>query len=228
MAHTSFDLTSRRRSTRIALAAIAVLLTLGWLLWPSGKPPDKLSSALLDVPIVMHTGGGRLEVATVTTTETFQFDAPPKSFLGIDLGKTVSRIRVQVVYRYHIDMAKEWPVRIQGTSAVVEAGDMKPTVPVAFDTSTMQKETRSGWGRFDKQENLAELERRLSPELQRRAHGYKALALPAARQTVGAFVQTWLSRYQHWHLRGIQEVKVLFPGDPAVGGTTLRPTPADE
>ena len=229
MSDTSFYvLIPRQRYTRIVLVAIVALVTLGWLFWPSEKPAGTLSSASLDVPIVMHTAGGRLEVATITTTEAFQFDAPPKSFLGIDLGKTVSHAQVKVVYRYHIDMAKEWPVRFQGNAAVVEAGDIKPTLPVAFDTSTMHKDTRSGWARFDKHENLAELELRLSPELERRSHGYKALALPAARQTVAVFVQTWLSRQQHWHSLGIKEVKVVFPGDPPVSGVTLRPKLADE
>ena len=138
MSHTSFDLTRRQRYTRIAPVAIAALVTLVWLLWQSEKPAEKLSSAPLDVPIVMQTSGGRLDVAIITTTATFQFDAPPKSFLGIDLGKTVSHVQVKVIYRYHIDMATEWPVRFQGSSAVVEAGDVKPTLPVAFDTSTIQ------------------------------------------------------------------------------------------
>ena len=228
MSYASFPPAPRKRGTRIALVAIVAFAALGWLLWPSGKSAEKLSSALHDVPIVMHTGGGRLEVATITTTETFRFDAPPKSFLGIDLGKTVSHVQVKVVHRYHIDMAKEWPIRFQGRSAVIEAGEIQPTLPVAFDTSTMRKETRSGWARFDKHENLAELERRLSPELERRSHGYRALALPAARETVAAFVKTWVSRQQHWDSLGIRDVKVLFPGDPPVSGITLRPTPTDE
>jgi hypothetical protein len=55
---------------------------------------------------------------------------------------------------------------------MVEAGEIKSTQPVAFDTSTMQKETRSGWASSDKHENLADLERPLSPELELRSHGY--------------------------------------------------------
>jgi len=51
-----------------------------------------------------------------------------------------------VVYRYHIDMAKEWPIRLQSNAAVVEAGEIRPTLPVAFDISTMQKETHGADG----------------------------------------------------------------------------------
>ena len=217
-----------RRYTLIGLVAIVALFALVWLLWPSGKPTGTLSSATVDVPIVMHTSGGRLEVATVTAIEAFQLEAPPQSVLGIDLGRTVSHVQVKVVYRYHIDMAKEWPVRFQRNAAVVEAGAIQPTLPVAFDTSTMQTQTWSGWARFDKHENLAQLERRMSSELERRSRGYMHLALPAARQTIGAFVQNWLSRQRPWQSREIKEVKVVLPGDPPVSGITLRPTPAEE
>ena len=228
MPYTGFDVISRQRYTRITLSAILVVVTLGWSLWPSENPPEKLSSASLDVPIVMHTAGGRLEVATITTTESIQLAAPAKSFLGIDLGKTVSNIQVKVVYRYHIEMAKKWPVRIQGNSVVVEAGEIKPTLPVAFDTSTIQRETQSGWARFDKHENLAALERRLSSELEHRSRGYRSLAVPSARRTVAAFVRTWLSSHQPSRSLQIREVKVLFPEDRAATGTAQPPFPADE
>lgn len=217
------DMNPQQRKVVIWLGAALGVVLLGWSLWPTKPPAGKLTVASLDVPIVMHTSGGRLEVATVTATEAFKFDAPPKSLLGVDLGKTVSHIQAKVVYRYYIDMAKEWPVQFQGNAAVVHAGEIKPTLPVAFDTSTMEKETRSGWARFDKHENMTELERRMTPELEKRAHGYKSLALPSARQSVSDFARTWLSKQQHWQSLKITEVKVVFPGDPPISGTTNRP-----
>ena len=111
---------------------------------------------------------------------------------------------------------------------MVEAGEIKPTLPVAFETSTVQRDTRSGWARFDKHENLAALERRLSSELERRSLGYRTLALAPARQTVAAFVRTWLSSEQHWRSLQISEVKVLFPEDRAASGTAQPPSLADE
>ena len=217
----------KRVGLAVATAAAAALLVLaGWVLWPKDKPQGRVSVTSADVPVVMHTSGGRLEVATVTATEIFRRDAPPSTFLGIDLGNTVSQVRVKVVYRYHIEMAREWPIRFRGAAAVVEAGEMKPTLPVAFDTATLEKETRSGWGRFDKHQNLDELERRMTPELDRRAEGYKSLALEAARRSVGDFVRTWLIKERLWPAGTTTSVQVVFPGEPAPAETTARPASA--
>jgi hypothetical protein len=206
---------------RIALFAGAVaVIALAWLVWPREKPNSRVTVATTDVPIVMHTSGGRLEVATVTASESFKLDAPPKSLLGVDLGKTVSNVQVKVVYRYHIEMAKEWPIKIQGTAAIVEAGEVRPTLPVAFDTATMEKQTTSGWARFDKHENLDELERRLSPKLEERAYGYKGLALESARKSVGDFVRIWLVKEQHSPQSVRYQVQVVFPGEPPPMATT--------
>ena len=162
----------RQRQSLIVAAIAAVLFALAWLWWPKNEARGRLTVATVGVPIVMHTSGGRLEVATITGKEAFKFDAPPKTLLGIDLGKTVSHVQADVVYRYHIEMAKEWPIRLQGTTAVVEAGEIMPTLPVAFDTATLEKQTKSGWARFDKHQNMDELASRITPELERRSHGY--------------------------------------------------------
>ena len=208
---------------RIALfVGVAAVLALVWLLWPKARPTGRLTVATADVPVVMHTSGGRLEVATVTATEAFKLDAPPKSLLGVDMGQTISNVQAKVVYRFHIEMAKEWPIKIQGTTAIVEAAEMKPTLPVAFDTATMEKQTRSGWARFDKHENMEELERRLSPKLEERAYGYKGLALESARKSVGDFVRTWLMKEGHSQQGAAYQVQVVFPGEPVPSATTGR------
>ena len=215
----------RQRLTISIGALLVAVLGLIWLFWPKAKPSGSMTVATMDVPVVMHTSGGRLEVATVTATEGFKFDAPPKTLLGVDLGRTVSHVQTKVVYRFHIEMVKEWPIRFLGTTAVVEAGEIKPTLPVAFDTSTMQKQTKSGWARFDKHENLDELEHRMSPELEKRAHGYNGLALESARKSVGDFVRTWLVKEAQWKQGTDHAVQVVFPGEPVPSGTTTQPPP---
>jgi hypothetical protein len=219
-------LNDRQRITLFLGAAVVVAPV--WLFWPKEKPAGRLTVATAGVPVVMHTSGGRLEVATVTATEALKFDAPPKSLLGVDMGKTISNVQTKVVYRFYIEMTKEWPITIQGTTAIVEAAEIKPTLPVAFDTATMEKQTRSGWARFDKHDNLEELERRMSPKLEERAYGYKGLALESARKSVGDFVRTWLIKEGHSQQGVPYQVQVVFPGEPvpaATSGRSSSPSP---
>lgn len=215
---------SRQPKSVVVGAALAALLAASWILWPHAKPSAKMSVASANVPVVMHTSGGLLEVATIEVTESFRFEAAPKTFLGLDLGQTVSHVQVRVIYRFHIEMAKEWPIRFKDSSAVVEAGEIKPTLPVAFDTETMVKETSSGWGRFDKHQNLAELELRMTPELEKRAAGFRTLAVDSARRSVGDFVRTWLIKERHWQRGSAQSVQVCFPGETLPSGMTSQPT----
>jgi hypothetical protein len=222
---TSYISSMNDRQRLVAIASVLLVAVLGTtlLLRSNGRPGSRMTVATMDVPVVMHTSGGRLEVATVTATEVFKLDAPPKTLLGVDLGRTVSHVQASVVYRFHIEMAKEWPIRFFGTTAVVEAGQIKPTLPVAFDTSTVQKQTKSGWARFDKHENLDALERRMSSELEKRAHGYSGLALESARKSVGDFVRTWLIKEAHWKQGSDHSVQVVFPGEFPPSGTLARP-----
>ena len=87
----------------------------------------------------------------------------------------------------------------------------------------MQKQTVSGWARFDKHENLAELEHRVTPELANRANGYLVLALPSARISVANFARSWLSKNHYWDNLKIADVKVIFPDDPLVDSFGLQP-----
>jgi hypothetical protein len=166
------------------------------------------------IPVVMRSPGGLLEIATVTVYERFK-RTDTKEFWGIPLGTTVSIIQVPVIYRYHIEMAKEWPIHISGKTAVVRAGDVKPSLPAAIDTAGMEKYTQNGWARFNKEENLETLERSMTPELAIRANNpaIRQLAVDAGRQTVREFVTSWLLRQQGWKRDADSKVVVLFPGE---------------
>jgi hypothetical protein len=141
------------------------------------------------------------------------------------LGTTVSIIQVPVTYRYHIEMQKEWPIYLSGKSALVRAGEVKPSLPAAIDTSKMEKYTQSGWARFNKDENLELLERSITPQLEGRSQvpAIRQLAMDAGRQTVREFVTTWLLKEQGWKRDGENKVIVLFPGEqPPRAGANPR------
>jgi len=175
------------------------------------------------IPVVMRSQGGLLEIATVTVYERFK-RTDTREFWGIPLGTTVSIIQVPVTYRYHIEMAREWPIYISGKTAVVRAGDVKPSLPAAIDTSKMEKYTQNGWARFNKEENLETLERSMTPELASRANNpaIRQLAIDAGRQTVREFVTNWLLKEQGWKRDADSKVIVLFPGEQQ-GRSGLKP-----
>ncbi len=169
-----------------------------------------------EVPIVMRTAGGLLEVATVKAFERFT-RKDTRSFWGLDLGTTVSQIQVTAVYRYHIAMAREWPLSIDGTTCVVRAGPVRPSLPVAFDSTSLQKYSVNGWARFNRAENLETLERSMTPALQARAPAYLDLAREAGRKTIAEFVTTWLVKERDWKRDPLYKVVVLYDDEPASG-----------
>ena len=138
------------------------------------------------------------------------------AFWGIPLGTTTSLIQAPVTYRFHIPLATEWPVQIDGNTAIVRAPAAKPTLPVAFDTREMETFSHAGWARFNRQENLDALMRSITPELQKRAAdpAVQQLATEAGRKTVAEFVTKWLLKEQPgWQRDAGHRVVVLFPGE---------------
>ncbi|MEO5670262.1 MAG: hypothetical protein ABIR26_06175 [Ramlibacter sp.] len=205
---------------RIYGGAIAATLALAgaiWLayVWFLARPSNGETIVQASgIPVVMRSAGGLLEIATVTVFERFT-RTDTRDFWGMNLGTTVSIVQVPVTYRFHIEMAKEWPIQLHGKTAVVRAGDVKPSLPVAIDTARMEKYTQSGWARFNKDENLALLERSITPELKARANdpAIRRLAIDAGRNTVREFVTVWLLKEQGFKRDADHMVIVLFPGE---------------
>lgn len=200
----------------VVLTAAAVALGIGWVAHRLDGDTREVRSTIVapEKPVVMRTKGGLLEVATVRALERFTRE-DSRDFWGLDLGTTVSQIQVPVTYRFHIEMAREWPIEIRGRTAIARAPAIKPSLPVAFDTTLMEKYTRAGWARFNKEENLEALERSMTPTLAERAAGdaYRGLAEDAARKTLAEFITIWLLKETDWKRDPAHKVIVLFPGE---------------
>jgi hypothetical protein len=203
------------------LASLAVALVLAFRVGApasqrSAATPSQavVSSARSERVVVMPTAGGRLEVATVAAREILTRASAKVLFDLIDLGTTVSEVRVDATYRFHIGMAKAWPLRIVGRTCLVRAGAVRPTLPVAFDSGTVERRTASGWARFDKRENLEALERSLTQQLADRAPIYRQQAQEAGRAVVAEFVLEWLLREQQWRRDPEHRVVVVFEDEP--------------
>jgi hypothetical protein len=211
------------------LAGVALVLAVGYALFKgeqfthflSGlvgtRQPSVTEVLTSGQTIVMRTPGGTLEVARIKAYETVKRTSPGTSFLGgqFDTGTTVSEIDVAVLFRYHIPMAKEWPMRCDRSICVVRAEAIQPTLPPAIFTDELRKRTSSGWARFDKDDNLAALEQSLTRELSSRATSARNMdaAVDAGRRTVREFAETWLVKSRTPAAQPMPRIVVLFPGE---------------
>jgi hypothetical protein len=169
------------------------------------------------LPTLARTPGGTLELATAMSTETLaRTDEKTIAWDMIYLGKTVSEISVPVTYRYHVNLRDEWRLEVSGDTCIVRAPAIRPTLPPAIHTDRMQKRSEAGWARFDAREQMAELERSLTPRLTRHAGDPRRLALvrEECRKTVAEFVRDWLLREDHWRRDRFTSIKVVFADEP--------------
>lgn len=162
--------------------------------------------------------GNILEVATAESTERFTRKTNLAMFgQTLPLGTTVSEISVPATYRYHINLNEDWFVTTDGTRLLVLAPAIRPSLPVAFDTAKVQKKTKSGWARWDGDENLTELEKSISSRLEERAGDETSLEKirEASRESVAKFVQAWLLSQEAWGNAKFEEISVMFEGEDA-------------
>ncbi len=168
---------------------------------------------LASIPKIDAGGSGRLEVASAEITETFtRSDERRILWDSFSLGTTVTEVKVPVTYRYHLRLDDPWRVEVSGGTCLVFAPALRPTQPPAIHTDRLTRRTEEDWLRFDAEEQLAELERSLTPRLAARAAGSKHIDLirEPSRRTVAGFVRSWLLREDQWRSDRLHAIKVVF------------------
>jgi len=171
--------------------------------------------ATIDEPIVMRTKGGLLEVSTISATERFD-GKTTHTILGLELGNTFSNIRVPVTYRYHIELAPDWRFALRDKTFVVVAPPVKPSLPVAIDTSKLENESHGIWSLVTGRNAIEKLQRGITPTLAEYAKAQKYIDLQraSARQTVGEFVKKWVMSQEKWAKASNYQVRVFFADEP--------------
>lgn len=173
---------------------------------------------------ISATDGDILEVASLESDETVT-KMDMKSLFGswVYLGTTISEVRSPVVYRYHIKLSDEWKLHTASHRCTVIAPPIRPTLPPAIRTDGIQKKSEAGWLRFNADENLAALERGLTPEVEKRAGDSRHIQLvrEPARQAVAKFVRRWLISEDQWKREGLDSIVVVFADEPAARNPSL-------
>lgn len=203
--------------------------SVGWVRELPGKLTSQDITVLFreSVTQIASTDGDVLEVATLETDETVtKYDMRTALSNLLYLGTTTSEIRTPVVYRYHIRLSDPWQLGVQGERCIVQAPAVRPSVPPAIRTDRMEKKSEAGWLRFNAAENLAALERDLTPALEKRAGNRHHIDLvrEASRKSVAEFVKKWLLQSEAGKQTGVKSVVVVFPDDPKAAAAALPPT----
>ncbi|MEM8932800.1 MAG: hypothetical protein AAGE94_16570 [Acidobacteriota bacterium] len=184
----------------------------------SGDVSERFTASM---PRVSAVEEGALQVARLEITETLRrSDERRLAWDLLPLGKTTAEIQVPVTYRYHVLLDDPWKVEIHGPVALVMAPAIRPTQPPAIHTDGMQRRTTEGLFRFDGAEQMADLERSLTPRLVDRAASdqYRDLVRDEARRSIADFVRKWLLGQEFWVDDRFATVRVVFADELAVDG----------
>jgi hypothetical protein len=216
---------------RIGAGAVLAAAALWWA-WPAMKthfaPGRQVTTeaASSREPVVIPTHGGILVIARIKGYETFtRSDAEPLklfSLIPIPLGTTVSEVRTAALYQYQIKLAEKWPIDCTPARCIVRTGPVELATPVAIYPEETSRKTQSGWGRFDKADNLKALEKELGTLLERRGNDprNRDVGLRDGRETVREFVATWLKK----ETGRSRDILVLFPGEAQSAGAAAAGT----
>ena len=112
-----------------------------------------------------------------------------------------------------------WPLPGGGAGA-------PPFAPPAIHTDRIERRAEAGWLRFDAAEQLAALERSLTPRLAGLARDprHLAFAREPARLAVARFVRAWLLGREAWGADGVRAIAVTFADEGLAGEAALPPT----
>jgi hypothetical protein len=179
------------------------------------------------LPKLSSEPGGRLELASMTMTESLSESNNLTTGWGrLNLGSTVTEIKVPATYRYYLRLHDSWKLEVATNICVVRAPKFHPALPVAIDTSRMEKKSSSGWGRFNASEQMDQLEKDLTPTLSQYAGDARHIDLvrEECRKTVAQFVRDWLLKEQQWRDDRFTSVKVVFADEVSSNINILPPT----
>ena len=164
---------------------------------------------------VRTTDGNILLVGVVESTEILRREDTMKLFGDFfEVGTTVTEIRVPAIYKFEINIDEQWDINSQineqNSVLTIIAPNIKPSLPVAFDSERMEKFVKEDMLRFNAEEQMLALEKEITPTLNRLAPQKIDLVRDKARMAVAKFAQNWLLREQQWDREKFSVIAVYF------------------
>jgi hypothetical protein len=166
---------------------------------------------------IRPTQGDILEVATLDSFETLTRKDTKLLFNKINIGSTTSEIKLKVTYRYHIKLGDRWSAQVNNNVLVIQAPELRPSLPPAIHSDSIEKKVESGWLRFNKEQSLKALEESLTQSLEHLAMtpAKQAMLLEGSKQAVERFLRTWVLSQEKWKDLSEREMKIVFTNEHA-------------
>lgn len=198
---------------------LAVFCTLGVVYggyrYVTSRPPVVHETDGDNMPVVIRTKGGLLEVATVVHRKAYSSESDG-TILGMRIPGCKSRrqVSVKAFITYRIPLAEEWEAEVRNGRFFVDAPQLQPALPVAFDTGSIKKVAQDCMI-IDGEKKYDDLVARISQQLAVSAKSvqYKQIARPYARKTVKEFVRKWMTTQEEFKARSNMPIDVAFEGE---------------
>ncbi|RAK59576.1 hypothetical protein DJ021_07055 [Phenylobacterium hankyongense] len=147
-----------------------------------------------DIPIVIRTDGGMLEVANVKHRRTFNLtNVLTVAGISVPFCKATASYTVDTRITYRVRLARYWGAFYHDQRLEIWAPRLEPALPVAFDTSKMM--TTLNECPFIPRGTQDDVLRLVSAQLEKDAWSPQYVQLAqngGARDTVREFVRKWL------------------------------------
>ena len=198
----------------IALVFFVSLAANAYFVW-AGRVVPVCTSEKSDGPTVVHIKGGLLEVSSINAPETFDA-SKDETILGFPVGKTVTRIRVPAMYRYHVKLDTDWKVLLKDKTFIVISPPVTPSLPVAINTEKLLAEASGTWVLLTGQARKEELQKSITKSLEAKALSptYVQFQREVARLTLKEFVSKWLITQEQWKSAASYPIQVYFADEP--------------
>jgi hypothetical protein len=213
---------------------VIALVALMWLSgWDAGKIRDNVAARLSDrlwkVKLeenfraetlrIASTNGNELTLATHERKEVFERDTVrivPLLNRAVPFTDRKTMVAFPATYRYHVLLNDPWAIEAAGNTVVIRAPQIRPTLPVAFDSGQVETETKGWWvsGAWATADKEA-LTTRITEKLGEQAQTKEMLdaVKNECRDSLAKFVKNWLLREDSWREGRFTEIKVLFPDE---------------
>lgn len=197
----------------LAVIAILTAVVAAIILVRTDKLTTEGSTASNDIPVVIRTNGGWLEVATIKHRRSFDLKKTAK-FVGMEVPfcAETATYAVDVAITYRVKLAKRWVGDVSDNVLYLTVPPPEPAIPVAFDTAKLRATLNSCW--FMPSLNAKdELLRSISTTLAKDAQGsrYKQFSRGKdSRATIAEFAHKWLLNQKRYDLPQDTKIEVSF------------------